>query len=122
MGASQGILQMKVRVLGQSHFQREVRRAAVMKVNAKKWNKLKKNTSRSKKYSSSWRSCLTMAMQWNGQNVQAESRLLDLSMQGGNPNIGQQTLRANVDPCGGSLFIRSREMFKMMWDLEMETV
>lgn len=64
----------------------------MMKFNAEKWNKLKKNTSRSKKYSSSWRSCLTMAMQWNGQNVQAESRPLDLSTQGGKPNISQQNI------------------------------
>ena len=41
---------------------------------------------------------------------------------GDNPNLGQQTLRANVDTCRGSLFIRHRENFKITWDFEMETV
>ena len=50
-----------------------------------------------------------MPVRWNGQNVQAESRPLDLSTRGDNPNLGQQTLRAIVDTYGGSLYIRSRE-------------
>lgn len=53
---------------------------------------------------------------------QTENRPLDFSTKGGSPNLEKQTSGANVDTCVGSLFFRRREEFKMIWDLEMETV